>query len=46
MTKFLIILSVLFIGLMMWNDYKGMQCPFPQFTAEEMKQICLEEGIY
>lgn len=46
MTKFFIVLSVLFVGLMMWNDFQGMQCPFPQFTVEEMHQICLEEEIY
>ena len=43
--KLLIILSILFLILMMWNDYKGTQCPFPQFTVEEMKAICIEEEI-
>lgn len=46
MTKFFISLSILFIGLMMWNDFQSLKCPFPQFTVEEMNAICIEEGIY
>lgn len=45
--KYLILLTFLFLGLMMFLDYKEFNnCYFPQFTEEENIQICIEEGIY
>ena len=48
MNKFLFLLSMLFLLVMMFTDYKmGLNySPIPQFTDEEMHAICIEEGIY
>ena len=48
MNKILFLLSMLFLGLMMFVDFKqGINyCPIPQFTDEQMQAICIEEGIY
>lgn len=48
MNKILFLLSILFVLVMMFVDYKqGFNCsPFPQFTDEQMQAICIEEGIY
>ena len=45
MKKLLIILSILFIGLMMLNDYKTSLNDPPTFTDEQNYEICIEEGI-
>ena len=48
MARFLFLLSILFVLVMMFVDYKqGFNCsPIPQFTDEQMQAICIEEGIY
>lgn len=48
MNKILFLLSILFVLVMMFVDYKqGFNCcPIPQFTDEQMQAICIEEGIY
>lgn len=47
MNKILFLLSILFVLVMMFVDYKqGFNCsPIPQFTEEQMQIICIEEGI-
>ena len=48
MNKFLFLVSILFLVVMMFVDYK-MGCsysPIPHFTEEQMHEICIEEGIY
>ena len=44
MTKFLVIVSILFLGFMMFLDYK-QETVIPQFTDEEIEFICNEEGL-
>lgn len=48
MNKILFLLSILFLVVMMFVDYKqGINySPIPQFTDEQMQAICIEEGIY
>ena len=48
MTRTLFLLSILFLFVMMFVDYKqGINySPIPQFTEEQMHAICIEEGIY
>lgn len=48
MNKILFLLSMLFLVVMMFVDFKqGINyCPIPQFTDEQMQAICIEEGIY
>lgn len=45
MTRILFLLSILFLFVMMFTDYKmGINySPIPQFT--EIKFICIEEGL-
>lgn len=47
MNKYFIILSILFLGFIMITDYMETKnnCIIPQFTKEEMQQICIEEGL-
>ena len=46
MNKILFLLSMLFLVVMMFVDFKmGINCcPIPQFTDEQMQAICIEEG--
>ena len=48
MNKILFLLSMLFLVVMMFVDFKqGINYyPIPQFTDEQMQAICIEEGIY
>lgn len=48
MNKILFLLSILFVLVMMFVDYKqGFNfSPIPQFTEQELEFICNEEGIY
>ena len=48
MKRLMIILSIVFLATMMMNDFNSSRVerlPIPQFTAEEMQAICIEEGI-
>ena len=48
MKRLMIILSIIFLATMMMNDFNSSRIerlPIPQFTAEEMQAICIEEGI-
>ena len=47
MTRFLVILSILFVGFMMFLDYQQNKRPsvIPEFTDEEIQFICNEEGL-
>lgn len=48
MKRLMIILAVGFVATMMMNDFNSSRIerlPIPQFTAEEMQAICIEEGI-
>ena len=44
MTKFLVVLSILFLSFILFIDYK-QKTVFPQFTDEEIEFICKEEGL-
>ena len=48
MNRVLFLLTILFLAVMMFVDYKqGINySPFPQLTEEQMYAICIEEGIY
>ena len=39
MKKIILIFSLIVVAVGLYN-------PFPQFTQEQMQQICIEEGIY
>lgn len=47
MIRFLVILSVLFIGFMMFMDYQNskINTVIPEFTDEQIQFICNEEGL-
>ena len=46
MTRFLVILSILFLGFMMFMDYKNRpKTMIPEFTDEQIQFICREEGL-
>lgn len=47
MNKILFLLSILFVLVMMFMDYKqGINySPIPQFTEQELQFICNEEGL-
>ena len=47
MTKFLVIVSILFLGFMMFTEYQQNKRPtvIPKFSDEEIEFICNEEGL-
>lgn len=48
MKRLMIVFSFTFVGSMMVNDFNSNRIdmlPIPQFTAEEMQMICIEEEI-
>ena len=47
MAKFLVIMSILFLGFMMFVDYQQNKKPavIPEFTDEQIQFICNEEGL-
>lgn len=47
MTKFLVVLSILFLGFMMFLDYQSnkINTVIPEFSDEEIQFICNEEGL-
>lgn len=42
MKKVLIVLSLILLGSMLFQKNSS---PIPQFTEEQMRMICIEEGI-
>lgn len=48
MKNLMIIISLVFLGSMMMKDFNSSRIerlPIPQFSAEEMQIICIEEEI-
>ncbi len=47
MTRFLVIMSILFLGFMIFVDYQQNKKPavIPEFTDEQIQFICNEEGL-
>lgn len=47
MTRFLVIMSILFLSFMMFVDYQQNKKPtvIPEFTDEQIQFICNEEGL-
>ena len=47
MTKFLVIMSILFLGFMMFMEYQQNKksAVIPEFTDEQIQFICNEEGL-
>lgn len=47
MTKILVVLSILFVGFMMFMDYQDskINTAIPEFTNEQIQFICNEEGL-
>lgn len=46
MTRFLVIMSILFLGFMMFLDYqKNKLTAIPEFTDEQIQFICNEKGL-
>lgn len=47
MTKFLVVLSLLFVGFMMFLEYQQNKKPavIPEFTDEQIQFICNEESL-
>lgn len=47
MTKILVVLSLLFLGFMMFLDYQNskINTVIPEFTDEQIQFICNEEGL-
>lgn len=45
--KFWLGFTLLILAFLAYIDYRDFNstCPIPQFTDEQMKQICIEEGI-
>ena len=47
MKKILVVLSLLFLGFMMFMEYQQNKKPaiIPEFTDEQIQFICNEEGL-
>lgn len=47
MTRFLVIMNILFLGFMMFMDYQQNKKPavIPEFIDEQIEFICNEEGL-
>ena len=48
MTKFLVIMSILFLGFMMFLEFQKNEktSTIPEFTEEQYEAICIEEELY
>lgn len=47
MTRFLVIMSILFLGFIMFMEYQQNKKPavIPEFSDQEIQFICNEEGL-
>lgn len=47
MTRFLVIMSILFLSFMMFMEYQQNKKPviIPEFSDQEIEFICNEEGL-